>query len=89
MIDPKAIEERLLGEFPGAELDISGEDCNFSVSIISEAFEGKSLLDRQKRVLKLFEAELKSGILHALSVKAFTMEQYLAKQNTHLVQLDG
>ena len=89
MLEPKVIEQRLLAAFPDAELDIEGEDCNFSLSIISEAFADKSLLDRQKAVLALFKEELKTGALHALTVKAYTMEQFLAKQNTHLVQLDG
>jgi acid stress-induced BolA-like protein IbaG/YrbA len=58
------------------------------VTIISESFEGQNLMQRQKGILALFDLALKSGRLHALTIKAYTPAQFAEKQNTHLVQLE-
>lgn len=88
-MNAREIESRILGAFPDADMDIAGEECSFTLSIISTAFEGQNLMQRQKRVLALFEAELKKGQLHALTIKAWTPAQFAARQNTHLVQLES
>lgn len=87
-MQPDELEARILESFPDADLDVTGESCDFTVAIISASFENLSLMQRQQQVLALFEQELKSGQLHALSIKAWTPAQFAARQNTHLVQLE-
>lgn len=82
------IEARIQQALPDADMEVSGEDCSFTLAIISADFEGLNLMQRQQKILSLFEAELKSGQLHALTIKAWTPEQYAARQQTHLVQLE-
>ncbi len=71
-MDKTDILKRLADAYPDATIDTAGADCNFEIQIISNDFKGKSLLARQREVLALFKAELGSGTLHALSVKAKT-----------------
>jgi acid stress-induced BolA-like protein IbaG/YrbA len=54
---------------------MEGDGCNCSAVIVSSAFDGLSLLQRQRLVLGLVKEEIKSGELHALSVKTFTPEE--------------
>ena len=54
---------------------MEGDGCNCSAVIISPLFEGLSLLQRQRAVLAVVKEEIKSGELHALSVKTFTPEE--------------
>lgn len=70
---------------PDATIDVAGEDCSFEVYVISEAFQGQGLLQRQKDILALFKDDISSGALHALSIKAKTPEELGA--NSGLVQL--
>ena len=63
---------RIKQHMPDAVVDAAGEDCSFELYIISEAFTGTGLLQRQKQILALFKQELSSGQLHALSVTAKT-----------------
>ncbi|KAF0909837.1 hypothetical protein E2562_000151 [Oryza meyeriana var. granulata] len=49
----------------------SNGETHFNVWVVSEAFEGKSLLKRHRAVYDLLQDELKSG-LHALSIDAKT-----------------
>lgn len=82
------VEATIKQALPDAEIDVSGDECSFTVTIISESFEGQNLMQRQKGILALFEIQLKSGRLHALTVKAYTPAQFAEMQNTHLVQLE-
>ena len=49
-------------------LTVSGQDCNFSIKIVSKDFTNISTLERQKSIMKLFSDLLKSGELHAISL---------------------
>lgn len=73
------IVERVRAEYPEAVIHIAGADCNFELHIVSEAFAGQGLLQRQKGVLALFKGELKSGALHALTIKAKTPQEKTAE----------
>jgi BolA protein len=63
---------RIKGLYPNAAIDVAGEDCSFEVYVIDDAFAGQNTLQRQKPILALFSDEIKTGKLHALSVKAKT-----------------
>jgi len=58
-----------------SEVTMEGDGCNCSAVIVSPIFEGLSLLQRQRAVLAVVKEEIKSGELHALSVKTFTPEE--------------
>ena len=49
-------------------LTVSGQDCNFSIKIVSKDFTDMSTLERHKSIMKLFSDLLKSGELHAISL---------------------
>lgn len=61
--------------FPEAVIDVAGEDCSFELYVIDEAFAGQNILQRQKPILALFKDDIRSGALHALSVKAKTPQE--------------
>lgn len=58
--------------YPDAIVDVAGENCNFEMFVISEAFAGQTILQRQRPILALFKDDIQSGALHALSVTAKT-----------------
>jgi len=82
------VEAIVQAALPDAQIDVSGEECSFTLAIISETFEGQNLMQRQKKILALFEQQLKSGALHALTIKAYTPAQFAELQDTYLVQLE-
>ena len=77
-MDEQAIIARIQALFPVAAVDISGADCSFEVYVVSDSLRGKSTLQRQRSILDLFKDELKSGRLHALSIKARTKDEMAA-----------
>jgi len=55
---------------PGAQVEVTGDGRHFEATVISDAFEGKSLIQRHRMVLATVDSEIKSDELHALSIKA-------------------
>ena len=51
-----------------SDLNVSGQDCNFSIKIVSKDFTNMSVLERHKSIMKLFSDLLQSGELHAISL---------------------
>ena len=49
--------------------DTHGNGYHFSVHVQSPQFKGQSLVMQQKSILQLFQNELRSGELHAMSIK--------------------
>jgi BolA protein len=85
MMHEQDIITRIKTLYPDAAVDINGEDCNFEVYVISDSLRGKSTLQRQLSILDLFRDELKSGQLHALSIKARTVDEQAT--NPGLIQI--
>lgn len=85
MLNPGMITERIQTSHPDATVharDLTGGGDHWDVVVISEAFEGKRLVQRHKLIYACFEEELKSGILHALALKTWTPTQWADKQGS-------
>ena len=67
----------LLG-IPNAKVIIEGAGCDLTVTVISEQFSDLSLVKKQQLVMATLKEPLGSGKLHALSVKAYTPEEWQA-----------
>jgi acid stress-induced BolA-like protein IbaG/YrbA len=66
---------------PGATVKVDGEGCSASVIVVSEAFEGLSLLKQQKMVYATLGDNITNGNIHALTIKSYTPEQWDAVSN--------
>ena len=70
------VKRMVLADIPDAQVAVEGEDCSFTLIVISDRFNGKSPVARQKMVMAPFRALLASGELLALSVKAVTPHEH-------------
>lgn len=66
------IIQRIQQTFPDAEVTPEGEDCSYTLHVVSDAFVGQSLVKRHRMIQDLFRKELASGEIHALSIKPTT-----------------
>ena len=67
------VKTRLEQAFPEADVlvsDMTGGGSNFEVRIIAPQFKDLSRVKQHQAVMQVFDAELKSGELHALSIKS-------------------
>lgn len=81
MMEPQEIA-RLLeqGLSDAQEVQVDGDGHHFQALIVSPAFEGLSLIQRHRMVNDVLNAHLDSGVLHAISMRTLTPEQYDAER---------
>ena len=63
-----------------AEVLVDGVGCDLTLTVISANFTGLPLVKKQQAVLATLAAPLASGKLHAVSVLAYTPDEWQAKQ---------
>lgn len=69
---PEQIKERLQTAYPDGTvqvIDLTGTHDHYQVQIESAAFEGMTRIQQQRHVMDVFDAELKTGEVHALTIK--------------------
>ena len=71
-MSPNEMKERLETAFPQSQVavrDLTGTEDHYEVVVRSTAFAGLSRMERQQKVMAAFSAELKTGEVHALTIK--------------------
>jgi stress-induced morphogen len=68
----KQMKQRLEEFFPGGNIevtDLTGTEDHWEVFVGSKAFESLSRIEAHQKVMAAFAAELKTGEVHALSIR--------------------
>ncbi|HEX5038445.1 MAG TPA: BolA/IbaG family iron-sulfur metabolism protein [bacterium] len=79
---PAEIKAMIVGKFPDAQValkDLTGTGDHWQVTVVTKAFEGKSMLEQHRIVKSVFEADINSGAVHAFSLKTYTPEEWQKK----------
>ena len=69
---PEQMRSRLCAAYPDGAIDVvdlTGTHDHYQVTIESQAFQGLSRIQQQRHVMSVFDAELKTGEVHALTIK--------------------
>lgn len=66
------VRAAILAALPDCQIEMEGEGCNFSIAVVTPAFEGLSAVKRQQAVYAAVQHWLASGELHALSLRTYT-----------------
>ena len=65
---------------PGSQAFVRGDDeVHFEAIVVSPEFEGKSLIQRHRMVMATVREQIASDELHALSIKAYTLDERQAQ----------
>ena len=76
------VKEKILSAFIDAKIqvvDTTGMGNHFSVVVISDKFDGKSLVQRHQMVYTSV-SDVLTGELHALQLKTFTLDEWKKQQ---------
>lgn len=79
---PLEIKNKIIAQWAGAEVfveDLTGTQDHYQVTIVTPIFEGKKMIEQHRMVKNLFDPDIQSGELHALSLKTFTPREWLVK----------
>jgi stress-induced morphogen len=71
-MSPQEMKQRLESAFPQSQVDVrdmTGTEDHYEVFVRSSVFAGLSRMERHQKVMAAFSAELKTGEVHALTIK--------------------
>jgi len=57
------------------KLDVEGTESKYTVNIISDEFIGKTIIQRHKMIYAVLDQYIKTGEIHALTIKAMTLDE--------------
>ena len=66
------IQSLLQSHFAGDTIDVTGEGAKFEVTICSDQFKGLMPVKRQQLVYSHLNTQIKSGEIHAVTMKLST-----------------
>ena len=69
------IKEIIAEKFKYESLSVYGAESKYEVDIVSDEFDGKSIIQRHKLIYALLDDYIKTGEIHALSIKAKTSSE--------------
>ncbi len=67
---------------PTAKAIVTGAEGKYEATVISDQFEGMSMLKEHQLVYATVKAQIASGELHALTIKAFTPSEWDEQNNS-------
>jgi acid stress-induced BolA-like protein IbaG/YrbA len=76
---PENIQQLIETGLPECKAIVTGDGSKFEATVISPAFEGLSMVKEHQLVYQLLKAQIASGEVHALTIKAYTPEEWLAR----------
>ncbi len=74
-VSPQEMKQRLMSAFPEGKVevrDLTGTQDHYEVLVESSVFSGLSRMEQHQKVMAAFQAELKTGEVHALSIRTKT-----------------
>lgn len=75
------IQQLIEAGVPNAKATVSGGEGKYEAIVVSESFAGLSMVKEHQMVYATVKPQIASGELHALSIKAFTPEEWEKEQS--------
>ncbi|MFO8156152.1 MAG: BolA family protein [Thiohalospira sp.] len=75
-MEPETVKQRIEDGIPGSEARVDGDGSHFQAVVISPDFAGLSPVKKQKMVYDTVNDAITSGELHALTIKAYTPDEW-------------
>ena len=76
MLAPEQIDGWIRQSLPCEYLEVSGDGRHFEAVIVSPVFVGLSRVQRQQRVNAVLKPHFETELLHALSMRCLTPEEF-------------
>lgn len=77
---PDEIKRLIEAGIPESQAFVTGDGYKYEATVVSPAFEGLSMVKEQQMIYATVNAQIASGALHALTIKAYTPAEWQAVQ---------
>lgn len=76
-MQPDDVKQLIEQGLPGARVTVRGEDgVHFEAVVVSEAFEGKTLVQQHRMVNAILREHIQGQLIHALALKTYTPDAW-------------
>ena len=75
-MEPDEVKQIIEAGIPDCEANVTADGGKYTAIVVSDEFEGKTLLAEQKMVYALVNEHIQSGAIHALTIKAYTKKEW-------------
>jgi acid stress-induced BolA-like protein IbaG/YrbA len=72
----EAVKKLIEAGVPDSVATVTADGSKYTAIVVSPVFEGMSLLAEQKLVYATVNAHIQSGAIHALTIKAYTPQEF-------------
>lgn len=79
MMDSNDIKTKIEAGLPDATVQVHGDGRHFQAVIVSPAFAGKTPIQRHRMVYAILQEQIQSDVLHAISMRTLTPEQWASE----------
>lgn len=79
-MSPEQVKQLIEDALPDVAITVNGDGSHFEVRAVGACFAGKSLLQKQKIVYATLNDKITGGEIHAVTIKAFTAEEWQQAQ---------
>jgi len=69
------IKKILSDQIKDSLVTVEGGESKYTVQVISDIFKDKTIIDRHKIIYAALDSYIKSGEIHALTIKSLTMNE--------------
>jgi acid stress-induced BolA-like protein IbaG/YrbA len=80
MVTPENIRLNIAQGMATEYLNVAGDGRHFEAVIVSEEFAGKSRVQRHQHVFKVLGGQMRDEMIHALSLKTYTPQEWQEKK---------
>ncbi len=70
------IKKMIEAGMPDSQVSLNGDGTHFEAVVVSEAFEGKGMLQQHRMVYATLGDNIENASIHALSMKTYTPAQW-------------
>lgn len=70
------VEKIIEAGISGSEVTVTADGSKYTAIVVSDEFEGKTMVAEQKMVYALLNEYIQSGVIHALTIKAYTKAEW-------------
>jgi acid stress-induced BolA-like protein IbaG/YrbA len=75
-MNPDDVKQRIAADLPECEVSVTGDGSHFEAIVVGEVFAGMTAVKKQQLVYAPVNDLITSGELHALTIKAYTPEEW-------------
>jgi len=75
-MEPAEVKAIIEAGIENCEATVTADGSKYTAVVVSDKFEGMTMINEQKMVYALLNEHITSGAIHALTIKAYTPEEY-------------